>query len=424
MNPMLMRSRVAGRAKLQAKSEEKVTADDAILAHTKILASNFHDEVWRTRSLYPSVNIDALFANVEYCVDAALRINAVGRASVANLPTQNPELQRTLAQHAVIAIAESWKQNPSAIKSKHIVRIANKRLKMTNLASLCPPVNPPVPMKSKAFEHPYLCPPIALEAKSWTESMPDLVEDPELIDGDYELPDIMPEERASWDDSASAVDMERTMPKISSGLVSIAAQKIRIAESEIFDLEEPLIMATPVKIQRSVSPELVPLTPVHTNDLVPLTPVKSRLVPLTPTKPLRSEFAETPELEKSAEPSCEISLGWLKTLADKQLITLTSDSTFLALSDNQLKQFCVWAEGKDAKVVESCQKNLVRSRLSTQNPQGQKRLNISTLAGITHRIEDGMIVGKTQRSKIFASQRKINGKTIFVLASDHPVERD
>jgi hypothetical protein len=419
-----------------AASNSAAKTNNTLLEHTKILASNFHDEIWRTRSILPSIDIAALLANTEYCVDAALRINAAGRASVANLPSQDPELQRKLALHAVNAIADSWKQNPNVIKSKHIMKIAKTRLKLRNLESLCPPVNPPVPMKAKtdnpaikaAFDHPYLCPPIPIEAPQWADSMPGLVDEAEESPM-FDLADLEPQERASWNNARSPAEMERSLPKISQKTNVVAfvqTNKVDLDESNVFDAE--FEMATPVKIERSASPELVPLTPMKqkvATPLVPLTPVKTKVANLVPLSPVKLE-AETPELEplQAKPPSCEVSLGWLQNLAAKNLVTVTSQSTFLALSDNQLKQFSVWASGKDASVVEKCQQRLVESRLSTQNLRGKRKIEVSTLGGTMHRIENGKIVGKTQTSELFPFERKINGHVILVLASDHPAERN
>ena len=372
----------------QSPAEVKCTT------HAINIATNFLNELWRTHNAVPSVNISSLLAQREYCINAALRLSLTGRGSISALPGASVQTQHFLAAAAVDAVGESWKLHPK--KLKHVIRATQTNLKSLKLdkAELCPPINPPVPMK--VFDHPHLCPPISIEMRT---SSPDLMDETEQANesayeearSTYKEPKMKSYEKALWKNMQQADDLEE----------AFATKGYGRPQTGWTDME-PL---TPIagRPPKPVKPQLVPLTPLASRS-------SPELVPLTP------------KVAEPVAPSCKISLQWLKELSAKNLVELSNDSTFLALADAHLTDFDTWKVGKTESQIQGAKANIINARLSSALMTGRK-FDFVAVKGNVHRIEGGMIIGATTQSKLFPSRQLINGKTVLVLASEHPISK-
>lgn len=387
---LLMRKRLqATKAKA---SVEKLPIVESVTPteHAKHIATNFLNQVWYTHTAMPTVDIAAQLANRAYCVDLALRLSRIGRGSMESLPGATTQIQHHLAAMAVDAAAKSWDLNPR--KLKHALRTAQENLDAQNLNEvqlLCPPINPPVPMKET--EHPYLCPPVAIAKKK--KPMPDDL-------------DMERYEKALWQN---------------------------MQDSKADELEESFADQDYRKPTSGWNPgEREPLTPVMESHLEPLTPIrvavanpapiastkKSTMVPLTPA--VAAPIAAP--VPSSDAPSCEISIGWLAELSKAGLIELKDGFTFLAYGDSTLTDFNTWKEKKTEAQIRGTQLNLLKTRLSSQRIQGSV-VDFVSLNNTVHRIERGMVIDEKTHpvaSKIYPGKRLINGKEVVVLASEHP----
>lgn len=347
------------------------TVEKPLTAHAVDIATNFLNEVWRTHTAQPSINVAALLERQDYCVDAALRLCRVGQGDLNSLRAKDAALQQQLAKVAVGAVVQSWKLHPNAKKLKHVMKGVQsnlKTLKLEEAVDLCPPMNPPVPMKE---DHPYLCAPVAVGAP-----MPGLSVETPLVSGRGDM--------EFADETAEANEM---------------------AYKEAMQEEESAYERSFWENTREMEQE----EPLKAVKLEPITPALEELQVLTPIK-----------RAAPVAPSCDISLAWLKEFSADKSVELRDNSTFLAFPDSHLSDFETWSKEKKPAEVRTVKLNMIKARLSHDNQTGMRRFNLTTLGNISHRIEDGAIVAGAQRSITFPSKRRINGKTVLVLASEHP----
>lgn len=366
MNSYLIKTMMSPTVPESSRTEEK-----PLMAHAIDIATNFLNEVWRTHTTVPSVNVANLLEQQDYCVDAALRLCRVGRGNVNALYSKDESIQGHLAKAAVGAVAHSWKMQPNARKLKHVMKGVRSNLKSLKLDdSFCPPVNPPAPMK---WEHEYLCPPVAIVAP-----MPNLAPETPIAGRDIDY----------FDETAEANDLayEEAL-RDQSSYESAFWENTR-------ELEQQKVVSKPVKLE--------PVTPIIEEKLEVLSPIKR------------------PTAVAATAPICNISLAWLKEFSADNSVELRDNSTFLAFPDSHLDGFNKWSEEKTAAEIRTVKQGMIKSRLSHETQRGVRKFNLATLSKVTHRIEDGAVVSDSGRSQIFPSERQINGKRVLVLASEHP----
>jgi len=389
MNPILIRQLMNVGA---SRPRGVPTSAKPLTAHAVDIATNFLNEVWRTHTAQPSINVTALLEQQTYCLDAALRLCRVGRGDV---DSTDAALQQQLAKVAVGAVAQSWKLHSNASKLKHVMRGVQSNLKALKLdENLCPPMNPPVPMQE---EHPYLCPPVQVGG-----TLPGLSLETPQITGRGE-PEI-------FDETTEANEMAYAEAMKSQG---------EDAYEQAFwkntrELEDVVQGKKPSKPKKSAKPEKkMPEKSLKAVELEPITPsLEEKLQVLTPiARPAAP-----------AAPSCNISLAWLKEFSADKSVDLRDNSTFLAFPDSHLVDFDNWAKQKKPAEIRTVKLGMIKARLSHENQRGMRRFNLATLSNVTHRIEDGAVVSGAKRSQIFPSERQINGKKVLVLASEHPFE--
>lgn len=378
-----------------AIADAPLPAENSYTAHAGHIATNFLNELWRTRATAPSVNIPNLLKQREYCIDAALRLSRVGRGSVDALPNKSLQVQHQLTAAAVDAVAQSWKLKPQ--KLKHVAKAVQAHLKAKQIdVDLCPPINPPVPMK--VFDHPHLCPPVSIAAP-------------------IAAPGLVPITPIAM--RSASPDMSETQAANNAAYEQARSSKTRRADkTEMTNYEKALwknMQEKPEELEVAFATKGWG----QPQALVPMTPVVESNIAARPPKPVKT----TPvKVDEPAAPSCAISLQWLKELSAKKVIALSKESTFLAFADSHLAGFDRWKVDKSESVIEGMKANMINARLCSKHMTGRK-FDFVANNGAVHRIETGMIIGATVQSQIFPSTQQINGCEVLVLASEHPISK-